>query len=191
MKTRREMAVALMGIPLVAKAVDLELQPKPDDTLEPGSTAQAEAENKPGPQPEPKMVPPPYSVSAANIISYTIYAEARGESFDGKMAVASVIKTRALRSKTSMAAVCMQDRQFSCWNELTEVPDFFLTGEGIQPDDLKARGECFGIAWVLMVSKRKWDYLTHFYNPDKATPEWAYELKGTRIIGRHVFGYID
>jgi len=187
MNTRREMTIALLGLPLVAKAAPLETQP----ISQTNAPAEPEAALQPETKPEKKIPPAPLSVAAATIISYTLYAEARGESFDGKMAVASVIKTRSTRSKKSLAEVCLQDRQFSCWNGLNSVPEFYVTGEGIELDDLKARGECFGIAWVLLTSNRKWDHLTHFYNPDKATPDWAFELKGTRIVGRHVFGYID
>ncbi len=177
------MAIALLGLPLVAKAV------LPETNVP--SVLQPDPELSPEKKTEKKPVPPPRSVHAANIISYTLYAEARGESFEGMMAVASVIKTRATRSKISLAEVCLQDKQFSCWNGLKAVPEFFISGERIEPDDLQARSKCFGIAWVLMVSKRKWDHLTHFYNPDKATPGWAYDLRGVRTIGKHVFGYLD
>lgn len=197
MNTRREMAIALLGLPLMSKAAQLTAQ-STSPTNAPGQTesqtnlpAASKAVLQQEHKPEKKQPPPPLSVDAATIISYTLYAEARGESVDGKMAVASVIKTRAIRSKKPLAEVCMQDRQFSCWNNLNTVPEFYITGEGIERDDLKARGQCFGIAWVLLTSNRKWDHLTHFYNPDKVTPDWGFELKGTRIIGRHVFGYID
>ncbi len=183
MNTRREMALALLGLPVAVRAASPESQtnalPYGDDT------------SRPKTKPEPGPAPLPHSVDAANIISYTIYAEARGEPWEGMKAVASVIRTRAMRSKLSLAEVCRQSRQFSCWNDLADVPEFYITGEGIQPADLVARTRCFGIAWVLMINKGDWDYLTHFYNPDKAMPAWAYELRGVRTIGRHVFGYIE
>lgn len=159
MSTRREVAVALLGLPVIANAVKPELNP--------------------------------FSEAAARIISYTLYAEARGEPFKGKMAVAAVIQTRARRSKTSLSEICLKDKQFSCWNDLNVVPEFYSMGEGIEPDDLQARSDCYGIAWVLMSSTREWEHLTHFYNPEKATPSWADELRGKRTIGKHVFGYID
>ncbi len=159
MSTRREMAVALLGLPVIANAA----KPKPN----------------------------PYSEAAARIVSYTLYAEARGEPFKGKMAVAAVIQTRARRSKTSLAEICLKDKQFSCWNNLKTVPEFYSAGEGMLPSDIKARSDCYGIAWVLMSSTRKWHYLTHFYNPGIATPSWAGSLRGKRTIGNHVFGYID
>jgi len=133
----------------------------------------------------------PYSEAAARIISYTLYAEARGEPFKGKMAVAAVIQTRARLSSIPLYEVCLKDQQFSCWNDLDAAPEFFSAGEDMLPADIKARSDCYGIAWVLMSSDREWDYLTHFYNPSVVTPYWAQSLLGKRTIGNHVFGYID
>jgi spore germination cell wall hydrolase CwlJ-like protein len=158
MSTRRDVATALLGLPVIANAVKPELNP--------------------------------FSEAAARIISYTLYAEARGEPFKGKMAVAAVIQTRARISNTSLTDVCLKDNQFSCWNELEAVPEFYIRGRGILPDDIRARSDCYGIAWVLMSSSREWDYLTHFYNPAKASPSWAGSLRGKRTIGNHVFGYM-
>lgn len=187
MNTRREMALALLGLPLVTRAVTSEVQQASEPKLKP--------EAQPKQKSEPKPVPPPFSEAAASIISYTLYAEARGEPFEGMKAVASVIQTRAMRANISMAEVCLQDQQFSCWNGLKAVPDFYHTGAGIEFDDLQARSQCFALTWVLMDmlmdKKTPWYHFTHFYNPDKATPDWAFELKGTRTIGRQVFGYID
>ena len=159
MSTRRDVATALLGLPMIASAMKTELNP--------------------------------FSEAAARIISYTLYAEARGEPFKGKMAVAAVIQTRARRSSTPMTEICLKEQQFSCWNDLNAVPEFYSQGTGMLPADIKARSDCYGIAWVLMSSTREWDHLTHFYNPEKATPSWAGSLRGKRTIGNHVFGYID
>ncbi|WP_372809098.1 cell wall hydrolase [Pontiella sp.] len=163
MSTRRQAAVALVGLPILTNAA------------EKSKTAAV----------------PPFSEAAARIISYTIYAEARGEPFKGKMAVAAVIQTRARLSGRPLTEVCLQEKQFSCWNELDAVPENFCTGAGIKPADLQARSDCYGIAWVLMSSPRKWEHLTHFYNPDKVVPSWAASLRGIKTIGKHVFGYMD
>jgi N-acetylmuramoyl-L-alanine amidase len=181
MNTRREMAMALLALPLTVR----------DAHAQTNASAQQQAMPEPVAKPVRKTMPPPYSVDAASIISYTLYAEARGEPFEGLMAVASVIKTRSRRLNIPPAEVCLQNQQFSCWNSLDAVPAFFTAGEGIQPADLAARNQCFALAWVLLQGIADWDHFTHFYNPDKATPDWACELKGTRIIGRHVFGYIE
>ncbi len=159
MSTRRDMAIALLGLPVIANAVKPEMNP--------------------------------FGEAAARIISYTLFAEARGEPFRGKMAVAAVIQTRARRSSIPLVETCLKEKQFSCWNGLKSVPEFYSSGAGIQPADMKARSDCYGIAWVLMTSTREWDYLTHFYNPAIATPSWAGSLRGKHTIGNHVFGYID
>jgi spore germination cell wall hydrolase CwlJ-like protein len=162
MSTRREAAAALLALPAIA-----------------GTAAGA----------SPAMHP--LGEAAARIISYTLYAEARGEPFKGKLAVAAVIQTRARLSGASLTDICLKDQQFSCWNGLEAVPKSYVSGEGIPPADLKARSDCYSIAWVLMTSTRKWNYLTHFYNPAIATPSWAGSLRGRRTIGNHVFGYLD
>ncbi len=159
MSTRRDMAIALLGLPVIANAVKPEVSP--------------------------------LSEAAARIISYTLFAEARGEPLKGKMAVAAVIQTRARRLNTSLTDVCLKEKQFSCWNDLNSVPEFYRSGEGILPADSVARSDCYVIAWVLMTSTRKWDHLTHFYNPSIVTPSWASSLRGKRTIGNHVFGYMD
>lgn len=159
MNTRRNVAMGLLGLPVVARAV------------------------------KPKVNP--FSETAARIISYTLFAEARGEPFRGKMAVAAVMQTRSRRLNLSLTEVCLKEKQFSCWNDLTSVPEFYRSGEGIQPADNVARSDCYGIAWVLLTSTREWDHLTHFYNPSRVTPSWASHLRGKRTIGNHVFGYID
>jgi spore germination cell wall hydrolase CwlJ-like protein len=133
----------------------------------------------------------PFSEAAARIISYTLYAEARGEPFKGKMAVAAVIQTRSRLYGLPLNKVCLQEKQFSCWNELDAVPEAYCSGKAIQPADMQARSDCYGIAWVLMSSPREWEHLTHFYNPDKVVPRWASSLRGKRTIGKHVFGYMD
>jgi len=132
----------------------------------------------------------PFSEEAARIISYTLYAEARGEPLAGLRAVACVIKTRARLRNKPLVEVCLEDQQFSCWNDIEAVPQSYITGVGLKPADIRARGDCYSIAWVLMYSKKEWVFFTHFYNPAKATPAWANELEGKRTIGKHVFGYI-
>jgi spore germination cell wall hydrolase CwlJ-like protein len=173
------MTAALLGLPLAVTAATRDAESAED--------AGQELITDPGRDRDVK----PFSEMAVRIISYTLYAEARGEPFDGMKAVASVIKTRAMRANRSLAEVCLQDRQFSCWNDIDAVPESFVTGEGINSKEMKARSQCFGIAWAVLVNKGPWDYLTHFYNPDKATPDWAFEMEDTRIIGNHVFGCID
>lgn len=50
------------------------------------------------------------------IVAITILAEARGEGKAGMYAVACVIQQRSIERKFSAARVCLQQKQFSCWN---------------------------------------------------------------------------
>ena len=171
MSNRRDITAALLiGAPIVSRAVT---------TNSTNQVAQKKAPLE------------PLSEETARIISYTIYAEARGESFKGKKAVAAVIATRAKIIKKSMAYVCIQPKQFSCWNEISEVPSNYSMGLKLHPADIKARSECYGLAWLLLSGHVKWDHLTHFYNPSKASPEWKRNMDGVQMIGDHVFGYMD
>ena len=130
------------------------------------------------------------SEDAVRVISYTLYAEARGESFRGKKAVAAVIHTRSQQLGIPMAEVCLQEKQFSCWNKLSEVPAYYASGANLRQADVKARSDCYGLAWLLVAGYVKWEHLTHFYNPSKASPSWRQDMKGVKTIGNHVFGYI-
>lgn len=50
-------------------------------------------------------------------IALTIWTEARGESFESRRFVASVIWNRAKGDTTQLSAVCRAPKQFSAWNK--------------------------------------------------------------------------
>lgn len=50
------------------------------------------------------------------VLARTIMGEADGEPWEGKIAVAVVILNRARRFRKTIAEVCLQPQQFSCWN---------------------------------------------------------------------------
>lgn len=50
------------------------------------------------------------------VVAKTILGEARGESKQAMKAVAAVIKVRAKERNMSYREVCLQRKQFSCWN---------------------------------------------------------------------------
>ena len=54
--------------------------------------------------------------SEQRIVAQTILAEARGDGKGGMYAVAACIKVRAQKRKLSFKQVCLQPKQFSCWN---------------------------------------------------------------------------
>lgn len=56
---------------------------------------------------------------AIDVLARTVYGEAEGEPFDGKLAVAWVVLNRQEKPQwpNSVIEVCLQPKQFSCWNE--------------------------------------------------------------------------
>ena len=131
-----------------------------------------------------------------DILARTIWGEARGESRDGKVAVACVVRNRA-QSKTSwwrkaegvtdpFAAVCLCPRQFSCWNpsdpNLKKIKALTLEDPVFQ--------ECAAIANAVIIGSLPdiTDGATHYYaNRMKKPPSWAGVLTVTRSIGGHMF----
>ena len=58
-------------------------------------------------------------VDQLSTMARTVYGEARGEPFEGKLAVAFVIRNRAARPGwwgKDVESVCRRPYQFSCWN---------------------------------------------------------------------------
>ena len=53
------------------------------------------------------------------VVALTLLAEARGEGQDGMYAVACVIQIRQAERKLTPSRVCLQFKQFSCWNGQT------------------------------------------------------------------------
>src|SRR3990167_11215599 len=65
-----------------------------------------------------------------DILARTIYGEAEGESRQGKIAVAHTVLNRVkdgVRWSRVVAAVCMQPRQYSCWNNESRRVHILLT----------------------------------------------------------------
>lgn len=64
--------------------------------------------------------PIPYNAAELDIATRTVYGEARGESYEGKVAVAWVIRNRLARPcwwGRDIKGVCTHPWQFSCWTD--------------------------------------------------------------------------
>lgn len=55
-----------------------------------------------------------------DILTHTVYGEARGESAEGQAAVAWIVRNRVAKRReymgTTIKDVCLKPYQFSCWN---------------------------------------------------------------------------
>ena len=121
------------------------------------------------------------------IVAATILAEARGEGFDGMQAVACVIKQRMIERGKDAATICLQRKQFSCWNGVTfeELCENVLKGT---PDEITD----FAIALAVdLVSGKDFDRKSvgcaNHYCTLETYPGWAKGKKPVKVIGRHKF----
>lgn len=118
------------------------------------------------------------------IVARTIYLEARGEPYEGKMGVASVIYNRANGDIEEFASVCLSPNQFSCWRK-ENIGNLKI----MNAVDRRAFMECVNISKSMF----KKDFMptidaTHYFNPKLASPSWGSEMKGAIYIGNHKFG---
>jgi len=115
------------------------------------------------------------------IISKTLWAEVRGESFDGIKAVASVIMNRAKQDINNIKDVILKPKQFSCWNNGTPVVTIKNDSDNLLWMSIMLLAESMINGGFIPIGD--W---THYYNPKLCNPKWA---KGISFvdIGNHRF----
>lgn len=125
-----------------------------------------------------------------DIVPLTIWREARGEGPEGMLAVACVIRNRASKPKWWNAdpeRVCLQRRQFSCWNDSDANRDLYPSA-GDAPTWTQAVN-----AWKLANDGQTADPTNGacFYcNPAACFPRNPFDNEKFKIsakIGKHVF----
>lgn len=129
-------------------------------------------------------IPADTGVAAADqedlqLMAHVINAEARGESFLGKVAVGAVIINR-LRHPAFPKT--MREIIFQCTNgvyEFTPVADGSIN---LEPD-----GEAIQAAQVALDGVDPTNGALFFYNPETAKDRWIRTLPITASIGNHVF----
>lgn len=118
-----------------------------------------------------------------------IHFEASGEEYTGKLAIVELIQQRIdfrHRSVTSICGAIYADKQFSYNNE--GQPSVIIK-DNIAAADFK---ESVQIALDFTQGKLTEfdiipDDMLHYYNPDKVTPSWEYDIVESMKIGSHLF----
>ncbi len=119
------------------------------------------------------------SVNASEIVAATLILEAGGEYATGSMeAVNEVIRNRAAKRNLTTRQVCLQRKQFSCWN--SGRIDQLLAKAKRHPRFSEA------MAIVKGASTNYTGGADH-YHADYCNPYWASSLKKTCTIGKHIF----
>jgi hypothetical protein len=137
-------------------------------------------------------------VTDRDYLALTVYGEARGETFQGRLAVACVLRNRLRSGRwgTNYTEVCTARKQFSCWN-LTDPNRALLMHLSVKaaagrPIPAVLR-ECYVLADVFMADDmiRMVGNATHYYAPAAMVPKhrvptWAVGEPLARI-GGHLF----
>jgi spore germination cell wall hydrolase CwlJ-like protein len=118
------------------------------------------------------------------LAALTIYLEARGESFAGKLAVAAVIRNRMLHkyhSDGTVKGTVLRAKQFEPW--IGRSPE----DVGFNPTNRKMQESL--LAWKLVQDGRNIvNGAVLFYNPELVkTPRWAQVNRKVAKIGGHEF----
>ena len=124
-------------------------------------------------------------LSDDTIAALNIWMEARGEPFDGKVAVAEVIRNRLKTGRwgNTIVHVVLAPYQFSGWN--TKDPNRI---QALLLDDSDPQyQECLR-AWNTAKSNTNFAKGALFYfNPQLAAPDWAHTQTLLATIGNHQF----
>jgi len=119
------------------------------------------------------------SVNASEIVAATLILEAGGEYTSGSMeAVNEVILNRASKRKLMPWQVCLQRKQFSCWN--SGKIDQLLAKAKRHPRFSEAMAIVNGTA-------TNYTGGADHYHADYFNPYWASSMKKTCVIGKHIF----
>ncbi|MCR4943673.1 MAG: cell wall hydrolase [Clostridium sp.] len=115
--------------------------------------------------------------SDIDLLAKLIYAESRGEPYEGKVAVASVVLNRVLDKQfpNTIQGVIFQPKAFSC------VKNGNITA---YPDD-----NCYAAAYDALRGADPTNDALYFYNPSTATCSWMKSTakRNIKTIGHHVF----
>ena len=126
-------------------------------------------------------------VSEIDIVAATIFKEARGEGLKGMQAVNEVINNRAKAQNKTRTAICLQPKQFSCWNGITPSKIVIDKLQRLDPQN-------FAIAKKIAQNQpTNHTRGSQFYHTVNISPKWGKNLKRngykTLKIGDHVFYY--
>ncbi|MGP4079628.1 cell wall hydrolase [Pseudalkalibacillus sp. R45] len=116
-----------------------------------------------------------YTVDEIQMMAQMVHGEARGESFEGKVAVAAVIMNRLDSSKfpNDVKNVLFQDRAF------TAIAD----GQYNTTPDAEAYKAVYSAisGWDPSLGS------TFYFNPNTATSDWIWSREQIVQIGKHIF----
>ena len=126
--------------------------------------------------------------NAEDIVIYTLLGEARCQlkehGQEPMLAIGQVILNRARERQMPVEAICLQRRQFSCWNDKEAL---FRRSEALMAESDEATVLAQSIAaFICNNMDVHGTTANHYYQPDLCSPQWAEGVEGVKI-GDHLF----
>ena len=128
------------------------------------------------------------NLDTIDTLARTLYGEARGEPRRGKIAVAWVIRNRAIRPGwwgRGIIEVCLKPSQFSCWNANDPNRPKLTAVTVDSPSFLRCYASAAGV--LADVHEDPTNGATYYYADYIDRPGWARDMAETVRIGRHIF----
>jgi len=130
----------------------------------------------------------PQTLDEVDVLTRTVYGEAREESEDGQAAVAWVIRNRAAKGRAYMGKtikeVCLKPKQFSCWDSDDHNRELLLT--------LDTNGALYKnirkvVEQVLNETRADNTQGSLHYHASRIKPSWTKGKNPVVTIGNHLF----
>ena len=127
-----------------------------------------------------------------NTLACTVFGEARGESHDGKVAIANVVMNRVANSvgrhqfgDGTVSSACLAPWQFSCWNKNDPNRSVIQSADTSDP----VFAECLDIATAACAGTLDdiTNGATFYYVNGSPMPSWAVGQTPCAQIGKHLF----
>lgn len=128
-----------------------------------------------------------FSAGDLNILARTVFGEARGQSFNGQVAVAWVVRNRTARPARfapTITGVCLAPVQFSCWNRGDAS---FVRLVSVEPPDPAFVVALAAAGMVLTDTLPDPTGGADHYHATYVKPSWAAKMYRTIQIGAHIF----
>ena len=130
----------------------------------------------------------PQNLDEVDVLTRTVYGEARGESEEGQAAVAWVIRNRAKAGRSYMGKtikeVCLKPQQFSCWDSGDPNRNVLLT---LDTNSSLYKSIRKVVEEVLNGKRLDNTHGSLHYHANYINPGWAKNKTPVVTIGNHLF----
>jgi spore germination cell wall hydrolase CwlJ-like protein len=140
----------------------------------------------------------PSVLSDRDVLALTLWAEARGEGLEGRVAVACVIRNRMRLRRQTASQVCLAPAQFSCWAPVDGAANYralMAMADAVSRQQCRDEivAECQWIADGVLggavrdLTRGADHYLTTRLLSSSHKPGWVSAMTWTATIGYHAF----